>query len=42
MTVIGEMVADGERRVRLLDEKGKEITTASAGWDHLRGAPWRR
>jgi hypothetical protein len=32
------MVADGGQRVRLLDEKGREITTASAGWDHLRGA----
>lgn len=42
VTVVGEMVADGERHVRLLDEKGNEITTPSAGWDHLRGAPWRR
>ena len=42
VTVIGEMVADGEQRVRLLDEKGTEIAATSAGWDHLRGAPWQR
>ena len=42
VTAIGEMIADGERHVRLLDENGREITPASAGWDHLRGASWRR
>ncbi len=39
VTVLGEMVADPDHRVRLLDDRGKEITAASAGWDHLR-EPW--
>ncbi|MDP2950195.1 MAG: AIR synthase-related protein, partial [Chloroflexota bacterium] len=50
LTFIGEMVADRQRRVRLLDESGRQVMLARAGWDHLRpggrpygrGAPWRR
>ena len=42
LTFIGEMVADRQRRVRLLDEGGRQVMLARAGWDHLRGAPWRR
>ncbi len=42
ITVIGEMVADHQRRVRLLDEKGREMAPPAAGWDHLRGSTWRR
>jgi len=34
-TVIGEMVEDAERRVRFLDEAGRELTFARAGWDHF-------
>ena len=37
VTVIGEMVAETEHRVRLLDESGQEVPTPAAGWDHLRG-----
>jgi thiamine-monophosphate kinase len=40
--VIGEMVADRQRRVRLLGEDGRELAPARAGWDHLRGTAWRR
>ncbi len=36
LTVIGEMVADPERRARLLDASGREIALPAAGWDHLR------
>jgi thiamine-monophosphate kinase len=42
IAVIGEMVADRQQRVRLLDEDGRELTLPRAGWDHLRGAAWRR
>jgi thiamine-monophosphate kinase len=35
LTVIGELVADDERRVRLLDAAGAEIELPSAGWNHL-------
>jgi len=42
IAVIGEMVADRQRRVRLLDEDGHELAPPRAGWDHLRGAAWRR
>jgi thiamine-monophosphate kinase len=36
LTVIGEMVTQGEHRVRLLDESGQEVPAPAAGWDHLR------
>ena len=39
VTVIGEMVEDAERRVRLVDADGREIHMGLAGWDHLRAAP---
>lgn len=52
VSIIGEMVADPEHRVRLLDATGKELSLPAApagggsasggGWDHLREAPWRR
>jgi thiamine monophosphate kinase len=42
VTVIGEMVADPEHRVRLLDATGRELSLPSAGWDHLREGPWRK
>jgi len=42
VSIIGEMVADPERRVHLLDATGQELSLPAAGWDHLRGAPWRR
>jgi thiamine-monophosphate kinase len=42
ISIIGEMVADPEHRVRLLDATGKELSLPSAGWDHLREAPWRK
>jgi thiamine-monophosphate kinase len=42
IAVIGEMVADGQHRVRLLGEDGRELAPPEAGWDHLRGAAWRR
>jgi thiamine-monophosphate kinase len=35
---IGEMVADVERRARLLGADGSEIRFEAAGWDHLRAA----
>jgi thiamine-monophosphate kinase len=35
MTAIGSMVEDEERRVRFLDEAGREVTFAEAGWDHF-------
>lgn len=37
LTVIGEMARDAERRIRLVDEAGREVTPPAAGWDHLRG-----
>ena len=36
LTVIGEMVADPERRARLLDASGREVALPAGGWDHLR------
>jgi thiamine-monophosphate kinase len=42
VAVIGEMVADRQQRVRLLDEDGRELALPRAGWDHLRGTAWRR
>jgi len=39
VTIIGEMVEDGERRARLLDADGNEIDFGSPGWDHLRATP---
>jgi thiamine-monophosphate kinase len=42
IAVIGEMVADRQHRVRLLDEDGHELALPRAGWDHLRGTAWRR
>ena len=36
LTVIGELVADPERRVRLLDASGREVALPATGWDHLR------
>jgi thiamine-monophosphate kinase len=42
IAVVGEMVADRQRRIRLLDEDGGELAPARAGWDHLRGTAWRR
>jgi thiamine-monophosphate kinase len=42
IAVIGEMVADRQQRVRLLDEDGRELALPRAGWDHLRGGAWRR
>jgi thiamine-monophosphate kinase len=42
IAVIGEMVADRRRRVRLLGEDGHELALPEAGWDHLRGSAWRR
>jgi thiamine monophosphate kinase len=41
-SIIGEMVADPDHRVRLLDASGQELSLPTAGWDHLREAPWRR
>ncbi len=38
VTVIGEMVADAERRVRVLDAAGADVPFDVGGWDHLRGA----
>jgi thiamine-monophosphate kinase len=35
LTVIGEMVEDAEKRVRFVDEAGRELTFARAGWDHF-------
>ncbi|MCJ7831362.1 MAG: thiamine-phosphate kinase [Dehalococcoidia bacterium] len=37
ITVIGEMVEDGEGRVRFLDDADHEMTFESAGWDHFAG-----
>jgi thiamine-monophosphate kinase len=37
LTVIGEMVEDAEGRVRFLDEAGRELALARAGWDHFSG-----
>lgn len=37
VTVIGEMVIDPRCEAKLLDESGREIKLAAAGWDHLRG-----
>ena len=42
VSIIGEMTADPEHRVRLLDAGGRELSLPAAGWDHLREAPWRR
>jgi thiamine-monophosphate kinase len=51
VSIIGEMVADPEHRVRLLDATGQELSPPSApgggsasggGWDHLREGPWRK
>jgi thiamine-monophosphate kinase len=42
ITVVGEMVADRQHRVRLLGEDGRELALPGAGWDHLRGTAWRR
>ena len=42
VSIIGEMVADPEHRVRLLDATGQELALDAAGWDHLREAPWRK
>jgi thiamine-monophosphate kinase len=36
LTVIGEVVKDGTREVRLLDEAGKEIRFDRRGWDAFR------
>lgn len=36
LTVVGQTVADGSRRVRLLDGEGREVVLPSAGWEHLR------
>ena len=41
IAVIGSLVEDGERRVRFLDEEGREVSFASAGWDHFAGGPAR-
>jgi len=37
ITVIGEMVADPEARVILLDGHGKEFRLSRSGWDHFAG-----
>jgi thiamine monophosphate kinase len=42
VSIIGEMVAYPEHRVRLLDAAGQELSLDTAGWDHLREAPWRK
>jgi len=42
VSIIGEMLADPEHRVRLVDASGQELSLPTAGWDHLREAPWRR
>ena len=42
IAAIGEMVADRQHRIRLLGEDGRELAPPRAGWDHLRGAAWRR
>ena len=42
VSIIGEMVVDPEHRVRLLDAAGQELSLDTAGWDHLREAPWRK
>lgn len=36
LSVIGEMVEDQQRRARLLDAQGSDLTPAIGGWDHLR------
>lgn len=41
-TIIGEIVEDAGRRVRLLGADGREIDFGTAGWDHLRAAPSKR
>jgi thiamine-monophosphate kinase len=42
VSIIGEMVAGPEHHVRLVDASGQELSLPTAGWDHLREAPWRR
>lgn len=37
ITVIGHMVEDEEKRPRLVDGEGRELSLAQAGWDHLAG-----
>lgn len=36
LSIIGEIVEDAGRRVRLLDAGGVEVDFGKAGWDHLR------
>lgn len=36
LTVIGKVVSDPERRVRLLNERGEEVRYKQAGWDAFR------
>jgi hydrogenase maturation factor len=35
LAVIGEMVPDGRRAVRLLDGAGREVTFKTPGWDQM-------
>jgi thiamine-monophosphate kinase len=42
IAVIGEMATDRQHRIRLLGEDGSELPPPGTGWDHLRGAAWRR
>ncbi|MDI6857838.1 MAG: thiamine-phosphate kinase [Dehalococcoidia bacterium] len=35
ITVVGEMVEDGERRPRFLDDAGNEMAFERAGWEHF-------
>ena len=35
VTVIGEIVKDEARRVRLMDAEGNELSLAETGWDHF-------
>lgn len=35
LTVIGEMADDAEKRVRFVDDAGREVTFDRAGWDHF-------
>ena len=37
VTVVGEIVVDPQRRVQLLDEKGRSVELHKTGWDHFAG-----
>ena len=41
ITVIGSLAEDPERRVRFVDENGREVSFATTGWDHFAGGAAR-